>query len=1430
MAEGAIFLDILGRLDMASFVRVFKQAEAASRDGGKASSRAFSEGFSLDGAKSQFGELVEASRAAYRDMASGLQGLQIQEARINDLRARNFKQSSEVMIAAQRDFDAALANSMKLMEASSARQAELRAVPVPTGRGGRGEEPEPRGRSVPVPLARAGRIAGAGAAIGLAGGAYEGSRIAVDVQSNLNQIQAQQRESASDIKTLHDSIYQIAQRTGIKPGEIAKAYGNISRATDYQTGQGYRGAEAVNAMTQATQLSRVVPGLGLDEAIQAITTTSHDYRIKLEDATALLAAGSKDVKGSMDDFANSLHSIEPAAQLAGIKPGEIIAALGQMSQTGQTSQQSAPNLANLLKNLSAPGPAQSKRMSQYGINPEDISSNFAKRGLAGTLGTILDQVTKDMGPDGLVKLQYAYQNQLEEGYQQQDFDKLSPELQNLIQTDPVFNKSEISGSPKLLKKELESHHVDVSDTDIPILQDYLKKQKELHGPNSKIRSESPDVMSGLGVFTDIAGGKDAGRALMMLAGNQGLLGQYQERETKLGQEGTPNAFNDAFNQAMQSDKAKFEKLGASAEALAGKMGEHLLPILGRVADDLNGFVDFLDRNKIAMDAFIAAVSGAAAAFVATKLKLPQLAKWGWDTFKPNYQGGYGTPNPIGGAAGSSAELDGAFSALSGAAGALNTSAAALKEAAAGLKGAASAEDSAAAKEGESATALDGSAGRLDAAAGALEADGERMATGAAGALSGALPGLIAGAMGSQMVHDAAQHYDQTHGTHVSKATNDPLTQFGPWLFGQGKNFIDNKPVTMDIPGFGNVQIIGGAPEKHSLGGIVGFKAGSGELDPYSQPLMGQRDTGGDSILGTLGGKPVGLRGGEGILTPEAVARLGGKDTVDGLNAGEDPWADPLKVGSTFFGSFSTGVAKYAPAGKYLTAASHTLDDMVKAFDTSTKEHEKGGGRNGLPKEIEEMIASGMSQEDILQTLGATKGKRGGYELPSGQYLSNKDKMLLGLPITHRGEKTPQGGTVGVPGSSSIGPGAEKWRPLVEQIAAQRGVSSAWVKPLLAQISTESGGDPRSINDHDSDGRGGTQTVEGLFNFLPSTFAASGGGNIFDPATQINNAITYGLGKPGSNRQQPQGFGYGQGWAGGGIVGYEGGTSNVGGGISAPSLDNSSIAPPDHSVPAAPALPGKSSPIGSTPGTTGSMLLPGQTKPPPGGPPAPLMDSYMQSRLAGQGVGANAGGTGPQGGPADKPDESLTSPGTKPGDYGNPTDDRNVKESPSQGVGTTTSKGFGISGGLIGAAEGAATMAAGMSPAGPAGSAATQMMFQLANRAIGYAGQLVGIGLEGLTETFLPHDSPKTQASSSLFGKIALGIAGAHPGPENMSAMGSALQLKPKDDLDQGAAQAGQVMPMVQMHNTTINHNGGDVSGQMQKGITQALFGAGQLGG
>ena len=142
--------------------------------------------------------------------------------------------------------------------------------------------------------------------------------------------------------------------------------------------------------------------------------------------------------------------------------------------------------------------------------------------------------------------------------------------------------------------------------------------------------------------------------------------------------------------------------------------------------------------------------------------------------------------------------------------------------------------------------------------------------------------------------------------------------------------------------------------------------------------------------------------------------------------------------------------------------------------------------------------------------------------------------------------------------------------------------------------------------------------------------------------------------------------------------------------------------------------------------------------------------------------------------------------------------------PSQGGGG----GGGI--GLSDSAIGLASMAA---SAFPGGGAAAQMAMQLANRTIKYAGQVAGIGVSGLLETFLPSgDNPKASIGNSWLGKIAGGIAGARPAVPNAAG---GKDKQPPGPMDQaGGGIPGQPVRQGDTNITLQQTNNHPMTGDM----------------
>lgn len=115
-------------------------------------------------------------------------------------------------------------------------------------------------------------------------------------------------------------------------------------------------------------------------------------------------------------------------------------------------------------------------------------------------------------------------------------------------------------------------------------------------------------------------------------------------------------------------------------------------------------------------------------------------------------------------------------------------------------------------------------------------------------------------------------------------------------------------------------------------------------------------------------------------------------------------------------------------------------------------------------------------------------------------------------------------------------------------------------------------------------------------------------------------------------------------------------------------------------------------------------------------------------------------------------------------------------------------GLGMSGGLMDAAMmGTSAMDMMMPGAG----AAAKIGIQLANRTIKYAGQMAGIGVSGLMQTFTPAgDNPKASIGNSWFGKIAGGLAGAAPALPNQAGGKPPGALAGQQDGQQGQGGTG----------------------------------------
>lgn len=117
------------------------------------------------------------------------------------------------------------------------------------------------------------------------------------------------------------------------------------------------------------------------------------------------------------------------------------------------------------------------------------------------------------------------------------------------------------------------------------------------------------------------------------------------------------------------------------------------------------------------------------------------------------------------------------------------------------------------------------------------------------------------------------------------------------------------------------------------------------------------------------------------------------------------------------------------------------------------------------------------------------------------------------------------------GGGGAGGGAEQWRGLVMAALARLGLPASWADVTLRQIQSESGGNPRAVNNWDSNARKGTPSG-GLLQTIAPTFAANRdpglANNMFDPFANIVASMRYAMGRYGSLPAAYRGVGYAKG--------------------------------------------------------------------------------------------------------------------------------------------------------------------------------------------------------------------------------------------------------------------------------------------------------------
>lgn len=207
---------------------------------------------------------------------------------------------------------------------------------------------------------------------------------------------------------------------------------------------------------------------------------------------------------------------------------------------------------------------------------------------------------------------------------------------------------------------------------------------------------------------------------------------------------------------------------------------------------------------------------------------------------------------------------------------------------------------------------------------------------------------------------------------------------------------------------------------------------------------------------------------------------------------------------------------------------------------------------GLPDKVPPIVQLGVG---LVQGKYRTPEEGAGNGVPpkGESYLPEtpqQDPLAGGQWTTRDQSQPPPSITSAAPNPAESGHvynpagGVEQWRGTVESVLNALAMPSSWADPTLAQMDTESGGNPQAINNWDSNAAAGTpskglmQVIDPTFDMLYPQFSSAGfPDDIWDPRSNIAGGLSWMQQQYGG----PDGvWGQGHGYANGGFITGPGG--------------------------------------------------------------------------------------------------------------------------------------------------------------------------------------------------------------------------------------------------------------------------------------------------
>lgn len=440
-----MYLDVHSRLDTAAAqlaareaVRIFTRAgDDIGRGLGANLSKAFG---ALDGGavrremqamQAEFRRTADVEADSAARMVRSMGAVEVAQRRLSEMTAKYGADSSKAAAA-----NVALADSH-----ARAAKAQRDHVDAMVGAEGAAAGLATASKGAADEVGRAGQVfnaVGIASVAGLGAVFVDATRKAGDFQASTVRLQASAGETAQNLKTVSDGILQLAGQVGYSAQDLMNNMYGVEKA-------GYRGAEGVTVMKSAAQGAKS-ENAELGEVLNGLTTSMNDFHYSADqsaDVMSKMVAATSMAKTNFQDFSGALHTAEPLTANIGKSQGlnsgqmqhlmaDLYGVIAVQTQSGDSAEHSSQIYNHAMQKMLGPTSQMRDMMGALGLDAQDVQDHLGERGLAGTM-QLLTQAVQAHTKDGKVNLDVHMQSAQLARAETEAFNGLSPAAKAVAQ-------------------------------------------------------------------------------------------------------------------------------------------------------------------------------------------------------------------------------------------------------------------------------------------------------------------------------------------------------------------------------------------------------------------------------------------------------------------------------------------------------------------------------------------------------------------------------------------------------------------------------------------------------------------------------------------------------------------------------------------------------------------------------------------------------------------------------------------------------------------------------------------------------------------------------------------------------------------------------------------------------------------------------------